>query len=165
MMRSLATVVAVERGSITVSCQQQTSCGSCASRDSCGTGLVSKALPGRRHELTIATKLKANVGDTVEIGLAERSMLTSALLVYVLPLLCLVLGAIFGQWWFVSLSGGGELGVIASAFAFAGGGLWLARRYARRLEGQSAYQPTLVRVLGSPVSDNLITNAAAKDSD
>ncbi|KLV06502.1 transcriptional regulator [Photobacterium ganghwense] len=165
MMRSLATVVAVETGRITVSCQQQTSCGSCGSRDSCGTGIVSKALPGRRHEITIATREKASVGDTVEIGLSERSMLQSALLVYVLPLLGLVLGAILGQWWFVSLAGGGELGVIVTALGFAGAGLWLARRLATRLEGDSAYQPTLIRVLGTPVSASLAINAIPKDSD
>ena len=165
MMRSLAQVIAVQPGEITVSCQQQTSCGSCASRDSCGTGIVSKALPGRQHQIKITTDKPAKVGDMVEIGLSERSMLRSAALVYVLPLLCLVLGAGLGQWWFVALAGGGELGVILTALGSAAAGLWLARRLARRVEGNSAYQPHLIRVLGSPVSAGLAINGASKDSD
>lgn len=166
MMRSLATVVAVEPGAISVSCQQQTSCGHCASRDSCGTGIVSKAIPGRRHLVKITTtRPQVTVGDVVEIGLSEQSMLYSAMLVYVLPLLFLILGAVFGQWWFVDLAGGGELGVILTAVASAAIGLLVARRFAKRLEGNSAYKPTLIRVLGSPISSDLAINAASKDSD
>ncbi|MCW8330588.1 SoxR reducing system RseC family protein [Photobacterium sp. SDRW27] len=165
MMRSLATVVAVEPGVLSVSCQQKTSCGHCASRDSCGTGIVSKAVPGRSHLVKIATRTHAAVGDVVEIGLSERSMLHSAVLVYVLPLLFLILGAVVGQWWFVDLAGGGELGVILTAVVSAAAGLVLARRLARRLEGNSAYKPTLIRVLGSPISNDMAINAASKDSD
>lgn len=165
MMRSLATVVAVEPGAVIVSCQQQTSCGHCASRDSCGTGIVSKAVPGRSHTIKIPTRSPAAVGDVVEIGLPEQSVLHSAVLVYILPLLFLILGAVIGQWWFVGLTGGGEPGVILSAVVSAGLGVLLARRLARRLEGHSAYKPSLIRVLGSPITGESIINAASKDSD
>ncbi|MGF1726936.1 SoxR reducing system RseC family protein [Photobacterium nomapromontoriensis] len=165
MMRSLATVIATRPGEMTVSCQQQSSCGSCASQESCGSGIVSKALPGRQHQITLSTEVTAKVGEVVEIGLSERSMLHSAMLVYVLPLLCLVVGAILGQWWFIALAGGGELGVILTALMSGAIGLWLARRYAVRLEGLSAYQPSLIRVLGSPISAELTINAASKDSE
>ncbi len=164
MMRSLATVVAVNPGIITVTCQQQTSCGHCASRDSCGTGIVSKAAPGRSHLVKIVTQTRVSIGEVVEIGLSERSMLHSAILVYVLPLLFLVLGAVLGQWWFVDLAGSGELGVILTAVLSAAVGLLLARRFAKRLEGNSAYKPSLIRVLGDPISADGAINAASKDS-
>ncbi|RWX53265.1 SoxR reducing system RseC family protein [Photobacterium chitinilyticum] len=164
MMRSLATVVAVDPGIITVTCQQQTSCGHCASRDSCGTGIVSKATPGRSHLVKIVTQTRVSIGEVVEIGLSERSMLHSAILVYVLPLLFLVLGAVLGQWWFVDLAGSGELGVILTAVLSAAVGLLLARRFAKRLEGNSAYKPSLIRVLGDPISADGAINAASKDS-
>ncbi|WP_299020569.1 SoxR reducing system RseC family protein [uncultured Photobacterium sp.] len=165
MMRSLATVVAVEPGAITVSCQQQTSCGHCASRDSCGTGIVSKAIPGRSHLVKIPTRTQVTLGDVVEIGLSERSMLHSAMLVYVLPLLFLILGAVLGQWWFVDLADSGELGVILTSTVSAAIGLLLARRLARRMEGLSAYKPDLIRVLGNPIQKDRVINAASKDSD
>jgi sigma-E factor negative regulatory protein RseC len=92
-------------------------------------------------------------------------MLHSAVLVYVLPLLSLVLGAAFGQWWFVELAGGSELGVILTAVLSAAAGLLLARRLAKRLEGNSAYKPNLIRVLGNPISAGSTINAASKDSD
>ncbi|WP_459782748.1 SoxR reducing system RseC family protein, partial [Photobacterium sp. R1] len=85
-----------------------------------GTGVVSKVLPGRQHQLTLSTSHiteSIHIGQLVEIGLSERSVLQSALLVYVLPLLCMLLGTLLGQWWFVELAGGGEGGVIACALA------------------------------------------------
>lgn len=165
MMRSLATVVAVEPGAITVSCQQQTSCGHCASRDSCGTGIVSKAVPGRSHLVKIPTREKVSEGQLVEIGLPEKSMLHSALLVYMLPLLFLILGSAFGQWFFVDLAGSGELGVILVAAVSTAVGMLLARHLAKRVEGLSAYKPDLIRVLGNPVHEDRVINAASKDSD
>ncbi|UTM57804.1 SoxR reducing system RseC family protein [Photobacterium sp. CCB-ST2H9] len=167
MMHSLATVVAVARNQITVSCQQQTSCGSCASQNSCGTGVISKVLPGRQHQLTLSTRNidePIEVGQLVEIGLSERSVLQSALLVYVLPLVCMLLGTLLGQWWFVELAGGGEGGVIACALLGGALGLLLARRRASGLSSQGEYQPSLIRVLGQPVADGLSTNALSKDS-
>ncbi|MGF1680784.1 SoxR reducing system RseC family protein [Photobacterium minamisatsumaniensis] len=165
MMRSLATVVTVGKNELTVSCQQQTTCGSCAAQSSCGTGIVTKAIPGRSHLVKLDTKTRAQVGDVVEIGLSERSMLHSAMLVYLLPLLFLVLGAVLGQWWFVSLSGGSELGVILTALISGAAGLLLARNLAARLEGRLAYKPSLVRVLGNPISADQVINGASKDSD
>jgi len=165
MMNTLATVVAVEPGSITVSCQQQTSCGHCASRDSCGTGIVSEAVPGRAHQVKITTKKSLTVGQVVEIGLSEQSILSSALLVYVVPLLFLLLGAALGQWWFVELAGTSELGVVLTAVVSAGIGLLIARHYARRLDGNSAYEPSLIRVLGQPLSVDKMINATSKDSE
>ncbi|PSW04700.1 SoxR reducing system RseC family protein [Photobacterium lipolyticum] len=165
MMNTLATVVAVEPGRITVSCQQQTSCGHCGSRDSCGTGIVSEAVPERAHQVKITTKKSLTVGQVVEIGLSEQSILNSALLVYVVPLLFLLLGAALGQWWFVELAGTSEVGVVLTAGVSAGIGLLIARYYATRLEGNSAYEPSLIRVLGQPLSVDKMINAASKDSE
>ncbi|PTB31879.1 SoxR reducing system RseC family protein [Photobacterium phosphoreum] len=165
MMRTLATVVAVDSGQITVSCQQETSCGHCASRDSCGTGIVSKAMPGRSHQINISTNEKIILGQVVEIGLSERSMLSSALLVYMLPLLFLVGGSLIGQYIFIDLAASSQLGVIVSAVVATTVGLMIARYYAKRLDGDAAYKPSLIRVLGLPISADKLINAASKDSE
>lgn len=165
MMSTLATVIAVEQGTVTVSCQQQTSCGHCASRDSCGTGIVTKAIPGRAHQVMLATDKPLTIGEVVEIGLSEKSMLSSALLVYIVPLLFLVVGAVVGQWWFVDLASTSELGVIITSMVSAAIGLLLARQYAKRLDGNSDYEPSLIRVLGQPLSADKMINAESKDSE
>ena len=165
MMRTLATVVAVDSGQITVSCQQETSCGHCASRDSCGTGIVSKAMPGRSHQINISTNEKITLGQVVEIGLSERSMLSSALLVYMLPLLFLVGGSLIGQYIFIDLAASSQLGVIVSAVVATTVGLMIARYYAKRLDGDAAYKPSLIRVLELPISADKLINAASKDSE
>ncbi len=165
MMTSLATVIATESNAILVSCQQQSSCGHCSNRDSCGTGIVSKVMPGKQHQIRIETEQPASVGQVVEIGLPEESLLQSALLVYLVPLIALVVGAAIGDWWFATLANGSELGTIATAFGFGGGAFWIVKHIARRHEHQSAYQPTLLRVFGDPLSANMVINATDQDSE
>ena len=81
------------------------------------------------------------------------------------PLLFLLLGAALGQWWFVELAGTSEVGVVLTAVVSAGFGLLIARHYARRLDGNSAYEPSLIRVLGQPLSVDKMINATSKDSE
>jgi len=111
------------------------------------------------------TDKSLTIGEVVEIGLSEKSMLSSALLVYIVPLLFLVVGAVVGQWWFVDLAGTSELGVIITSMVSAAIGLLLARQYAKRLDGNSDYEPSLIRVLGQPLSSDKMINAASKDSE
>ncbi|WP_252858289.1 SoxR reducing system RseC family protein [Photobacterium angustum] len=70
-----------------------------------------------------------------------------------------------GQWIFVDLAQSNELGVISSAVIATTLGLLIARHYAKRLESNSAYKPTLIRVLGAPISSDKLINAASKDSE
>ncbi|WP_087023801.1 SoxR reducing system RseC family protein [Thaumasiovibrio subtropicus] len=165
MMTSLATVVGHEPDAVIVSCQQQSSCGHCSNRDSCGTGIVSKVLPGKQHQIRIETPSRPDVGHIVEIGLPEESLLRSAFMIYLVPLLGLIFGAIIGQWWFVELANGSELGTIASAFGFGALSFVMIKRLSQKYEQESAYKPRLLRVFGAPVSANLVINATDQDSE
>ncbi|MCT7654954.1 SoxR reducing system RseC family protein [Oceanimonas sp. NS1] len=93
MIEEIATVTAVHAGRVEVSCFSKSACGQCRQSSSCGTGLVSKALPARSHDFAIATELALRPGQQVRIGIPEHSLIGGALLVYLLPLLCLLAGA------------------------------------------------------------------------
>lgn len=60
MMTALATVTAVQPDAkgfhVELSCQQQTSCSSCSSSKSCGTGIVSKAIGNKALLWQLDTK-------------------------------------------------------------------------------------------------------------
>ena len=90
MMTALATVLDVQDDIVVVGCQQKTSCNHCASQDSCGTGIVSKVLPGKVHHWAFHTDKKLTIGQMVEIGLPEKNLLQSAAIVYLVPLFYLV---------------------------------------------------------------------------
>nr|WP_086940264.1 SoxR reducing system RseC family protein [Thaumasiovibrio occultus] len=165
MMTSLATVVDNLPGAIIVSCQQKSTCGQCGQQSSCGTGIVSKALPGKQHQIRVPSAEPVAEGSMVEIGLTERSLLQSAVIVYLIPLFSLLIGAVVGQWLFVDLAGAGEVGVILSALGLAGGSLLFVKRLAAKLANQESYQPSLIRVLGEPLAATMVINAADQDSE
>lgn len=109
MMTALATVTKVvpaQQGfQVTLSCEQQTSCSSCQSSKSCGTGIVSKAFGNKTLFWRLQTTQALEAGEVVEIGLPEKSVLQSAALVYLLPLFFMMLGAWLGDQWLAPMLG------------------------------------------------------------
>ncbi|ENM5826589.1 SoxR reducing system RseC family protein [Vibrio metoecus] len=156
MMTALATVTKVvpaQQGfQVTLSCEQQTSCSSCQSSQSCGTGVVSKALGNKTLFWRLQTTQALQAGEVVEIGLPEKSLLQSAALVYLLPLFFMMLGAWLGTQWLAPMWDLGEGIVIFTSLLFIGLGVWVAKRYAKVLEQRSEQQVVLLRKLGIPVA-------------
>ncbi|AXY00303.1 transcriptional regulator [Vibrio alfacsensis] len=155
MMTALATVTEVHRHGkhyhIDLSCEQQTSCSSCSSQKSCGTGVVTKAIGNKSLSWHLRTEQSVKVGQVVEIGFPESSLIKSAMAVYLLPLFGLIVGALIGHLFFAPLIGGGEGMVILTSALFVVGGMYVAKRVSRPLEEASKKQVTLIRILGEPI--------------
>ncbi|KXF80166.1 SoxR reducing system RseC family protein [Enterovibrio coralii] len=164
MIKALAEVTGNGEGFVFVRCQQKTSCGSCASKSSCGTGIVNNALPGKVLDIRVPSDKPLAVGSIIEIGLEEQTVLKSAAVVYVLPLVFAMIGAFFGQF-LANLLAAGEGVIILSSLAFGGVGLLVARSVSRKMERDAGMTPTLLRVLGTSLTDIAVINAATEDSD
>jgi len=156
MMTALATVAHVKPLSkgfdVELACEQQTSCSSCSSHKSCGTGIVSKAVGNKSLSWHLTTDKSVKPGQVVEIGLPEKSILQSAAVVYLVPLFAMILGAFIAQWWIAPLLAAGEGIVILSSVLATAAGIYLAKRLSARLEQQSSQQVILLRILGEPIS-------------
>jgi sigma-E factor negative regulatory protein RseC len=156
MMKALATVASVYREGqsycVELSCEQQTSCNSCQSKSSCGTGIVSKALGNKQLSWQLKTEKAVQPGDVVEIGFPEKRLLQSAALVYLLPILFLFIGALFGQFVLNASLATGEPVTILSALLFAFCGVMLARYLVRPLERKTSQKVILLRVLGHAIA-------------
>ncbi|WP_435131593.1 SoxR reducing system RseC family protein [Plesiomonas shigelloides] len=151
MIRELATVVAYENGLATVSCQQKSGCSGCASASQCGMSALEK-LTGdnpHQHTLQLTCREPLQVGQQVEIGISERSLLSSAFVMYCVPLLGLIISAVLA-----SLFTANELPIIAVAMAGTAVGIGVSRYLARHLSRQATYQPVILRNLGVPLSCN-----------
>ncbi|MGR5410555.1 SoxR reducing system RseC family protein [Vibrio sp. PNB22_4_2] len=155
MMTALATVTGVQRHgqqyNVDLSCEQQTSCSSCSSQKSCGTGVVTKAIGNKTLSWHLRTEKSVKVGQVVEIGFPESSLIKSAMAVYLFPLFGLMIGALIGHAAFAPLTGGGEGVIIITSVLFAAGGMFVAKCVSRPLEDASKQQVTLIRVLGEPI--------------
>ncbi|HDY7788107.1 TPA: SoxR reducing system RseC family protein [Vibrio vulnificus] len=156
MMTALATVTQVTPNDhgfeVALSCEQQTSCSSCSSQKSCGTGVVSKAFGNKSLLWHLDTQRRLHVGQVVEIGIPEQSLLQSAMLVYLLPIVAMLLGALFGHLVLSPWLEMGEGAVVLTSMLFAFIGILLAKKLAQPLEQKSAAQVELMRVFGEPIA-------------
>ncbi|HAS6241943.1 TPA: transcriptional regulator [Vibrio vulnificus] len=156
MMTALATVTQVTPNDhgfeVALSCEQQTSCSSCSSQKSCGTGVVSKAFGNKSLLWHLETQRRLHVGQVVEIGIPEQSLLQSAMLVYLLPIVAMLLGALFGHLVLSPWLEMGEGTVVLTSMLFAFIGILFAKKLAQPLEQKSAAQVELMRVFGEPIA-------------
>jgi sigma-E factor negative regulatory protein RseC len=98
MIEEQAIVVSVDKGFVNVETSSTSGCGSCQSSASCGAGLVSSLFGRKSRTLRIRNTVNARKGDTVTIGLNRLALVVASLMIYLLPLLMLIAGAITGEW-------------------------------------------------------------------
>jgi sigma-E factor negative regulatory protein RseC len=148
MLIETGRVVAVETDSVWVETIRKTTCGSCAAQKGCGHGMMNKISAGRRSLIrALPGKLRpaeCSVDDEVTISIPEEVILRGSLIVYILPLLCMLLGAWTGAALFASNedAAGGAGAILGFALGFA-----LVRLHAARHRNDSSLQPVLVALV------------------
>lgn len=145
MIKEWATVVSWQNGEALVSCDVKASCSSCASRAGCGTRVLNKLGPQTTHTIVVASDVPLEPGQKVELGIAEGSLLSSAMLVYLSPLVGLFLIASLFQVLF-----GSDLAALSGAILGGVGGFLIARGYSRKLAAREAWQPVILNVALPP---------------
>jgi len=141
MLKEWATVVSWQDGVAKLRCETQAGCSSCHSRSGCGARVLNELGPQTEHTLQVSISERLEPGQKVELGITEGSLLRSAFLVYMTPLLGVILGGGLLQ----GLTGGDFYSVVG---AIAGGvaGFVLARALASRLEHHAGYAPVILQI-------------------
>ena len=141
-------VVGVRGDKAWVQTIRASACESCSARSGCGQRVLAGASAGRANQVLVTNHLNAHVGDEVSIAIEESALLSASLLVYAVPLILLVLGAVLGQQWFPAQ----DAGAVAGAIAGLAAGFAVAR--VAQTRSRFGYEPTLVDVqpAASPVS-------------
>lgn len=165
MITEAATVIRVADGSAWVSCDNQAGCQRCAEGRGCGGGVFSRLLGDRLREVRVdPAGHPLCAGDHVQIGVSELDLLRSSLMMYLVPLLTMLIMAVFVS--SVVPTGwrepGGALAAAAGLFA----GLALARRFGQRQQGRAAFGPRVIAQLspsraGAKRCPDVRQNAAA----
>ncbi len=96
MLETRAIVIRVEGREALVESMQGGGCGHCDSEKGCGSGKLSQLFCSEPRRFRVRNDANVPVGTVVQIALAEGLLLRSALLMYMLPLLLLLCGAIVG---------------------------------------------------------------------
>lgn len=147
MVKEWATVVRWQNGRALLRYGSSSGCGSCGARKTCGSYALSKIGSNTEHELEIAIEQPLVEGQKIEVGIPEGSLIRSALLVYLTPILGLFIFAglaqafDFEQFW-IAISG-----VIGGIIGF-----YIARRLASNWRDDEAFQPVILQI-GLPPSE------------
>jgi sigma-E factor negative regulatory protein RseC len=106
------------------------SCGNCKTADACQTGLLGLAAGPRRYRLE--NRIGAQVGDQVQLTVAEGTLWHASVWSYGVPLLLAIVGAMIGQ----SLSG--DAAAVAGTLAGLVCGMVVLRRREVRARGEGS---------------------------
>ncbi|MBL8251855.1 MAG: SoxR reducing system RseC family protein [Candidatus Competibacter sp.] len=142
MIEERARVTAAESGYAWLEIRRQTACGGCQSGGGCGTAALAKVWGGKTVRVRALSALALQPGDEVVVGLAEGVLVRGALLVYLLPVILLLFGAMLGR---AAFGSAGEEPVVLSGLVGLGLGFLTARALARRFRDDSRYQPVVLR--------------------
>jgi len=128
---------------------RQSACGSCASKDGCGTSVLSRLWKQKSPLLIIENTLDARPGDHVMLAVYEGDFLKAAVSVYFLPLAMMLLMALSGAVLTASLGleNGYADGII---LLFALAGLYLSKLYHYFFRLQRL-KPKMLRVLSPTI--------------
>ena len=139
MIEANARIVAIEPGALWVEGRSSLRCARCSAGQGCGMGLMSMVSGAGRHYLRIRLdgreEARYRIGQTVSVGVPERALADGAALVYLLPILGLLAGAlgVGADAHGAALALAGAVGGLAAGGALAwGAGRWLGHRRAWR---------------------------------
>lgn len=145
MMREWATVVSWQNGVATLHSEMKTSCSSCSARKGCGSHMLNKLGPKNAHVMKITSAEPLVPGQRIELGIEEKSLLSSALLVYMTPLLGLFIVAGLFQMLFHS-----DLAAAAGALLGGIGGFIVAKGISGYLGKSASFHPVILSVALPP---------------
>ena len=134
MLEQHAIVLKTEGGLAWVEARESGTCGSCGS-GGCSTRRLADLFGRRERAFPVDNILHADAGERVVIGIPPGALWKSALSLYGLPLLLMLVGALTGQHW------SGDAGGLAGA----AGGLLLTALWQKSRAPSRACQAVMLR--------------------
>ena len=81
----------------TLEIERKTACGLCGQTRGCGNSIWGKLFAHQSTAFKAQNLIDAKVGDSVIVGINEKALLKSAMLLYILPLATMLIGAILAK--------------------------------------------------------------------
>ena len=147
MVEEKALVVAIEGADVLLQTQRRSACQSCSVKQGCGTSVLAKVVGQRSSQILVVNTLDAKVGDEVVIGINDNALVKGSLLIYAVPLILLLAGALLGELWAQAYGFNSELVSIVSAIVGFTLAMVLIRYSLYKTQFKNEMQPHLLRVV------------------
>lgn len=128
---------------VLVMCTKSSLCENCASNGNCTLGE-----DNRTRLIEVGNPVGAMVGDQVRISTSTQSFLTSSFLLYIVPLIALVVGAIAGKLVGENMATGLDPNVLSAIFGvFFMIGSFIILRVGSQALNNEDYRPNITEIL------------------
>jgi sigma-E factor negative regulatory protein RseC len=146
MIEETALVVDMDDQYAWVEASSQSTCSHCSAQQGCGTASLQKWFKRKPNRLKVLNTQKLQTGDQVIIGIPEQALVMGSFLLYILPLLALLAGALAGVFFSQMIANDWEeaISIVFGLSAFLGSYRWLKGKL-HNTEGTSRYQPVILR--------------------
>lgn len=148
MSLETATVVSVNSDSLIVETVQKSTCDSCRAASGCGQAVLS-TIVNRSTQIRVLlghfNPKRVKAGQRVTIGIPANLLVAGALSVYLVPLVCALIGAKMGSYG-DTLAGTDVVSVLGGFVGLISGG-WLVRVMQNRVGTDKVKTPVLVNIL------------------
>lgn len=143
MLTERAIVIAYHQGKATVKCQSKNACSQCTAKNTCGTSALSE-LTGKspEHIFIVNSLIPLKIGQIVELGLQESSLISTALLLYIIPLMTLLSATLIANQIFSQELWGAIFILFCTALSFV-----LIHSHSKKWQHKKAFQPILLRII------------------
>ncbi len=125
----------------TLEIERTTACGLCGQMRGCGNSIWGKLFAHQSTAFKAQNRINAKVGDSVIVGINEKALLKSAMLLYLLPLATMLIGAILAKQLIAT-----ELSAILGAVIGLGLGFLWVKGHTMSNSYFSLQQPVILRL-------------------
>jgi sigma-E factor negative regulatory protein RseC len=139
MLETRAIVIKLEGDEAVVESLHGGGCGSCSAGNGCGK--MSEMFCVKPRQFRVRNGIGAQVGEEVEVAVADGALLRSALILYAMPMALLFAGALSGAGFADGSDAGAAMGAVAGLLA----GFALARVISRRQRKRPESYPAISR--------------------
>jgi sigma-E factor negative regulatory protein RseC len=101
--------------------ERKTACGLCGQTRGCGNSIWGKLFAHRSTAFKASNRINATVGQSVIVGINEQALLWSALLLYILPLVSMMIASILAM----QVIDSNGVGMLAALLGLVVGLLWV----------------------------------------
>lgn len=150
MIEEQVRVIGIEGDQLLLQAQTQSACGGCAAKKGCGTAVLSKVVGQKFTHFQARNTIDANVGDLIVVGLTERALLNGSFVIYMLPIIGMILLALFADAMIVDdVDAWLRKDASVSLFSLLGFsiGSGFARYHFLSSSSKESYQPVVLRKL------------------
>ncbi|WP_019616422.1 SoxR reducing system RseC family protein [Psychromonas ossibalaenae] len=101
MIRETGRIIAIEeqgeKSTAHIECISKSACSSCQNKSDCGVGVVSKAFSDKTHQFEVPFQQGMKKDSYVELQINNNDLVTSAVVVYLVPLFFFLVGALIAK--------------------------------------------------------------------